>query len=253
MDNLTQLERLALVVTDRCNLRCKLCNSRLNSYFINDMKYPIIKKVLETAKELKVRELEILGGEPMLRKDICDIIEYATSLGINTTMYTNGTLIDEEKAQQLVNSGLKKVVISIDGYQEENDFLRGEGTYEKAVTAIRSFKQFENKLDIVTVKINISKYNSTKINDFANYLTEELGISSVRYKAMIYDGTNDEQFYLKEEEIDKLGLQIDTMNQQVKTGIGIKIDTSGSVYNYSDEKKAIGNIYTNSLEDILSA
>ena len=71
------LKRLNLLITKRCNLHCRMCDYRLRSYFVKEIKYEKIEELLCEAKSIGVNQLEISGGEPMMHKDIYKIIKYA--------------------------------------------------------------------------------------------------------------------------------------------------------------------------------
>jgi len=78
------------------------------------------------------------GGEPFLRKDIFDIINYSVSKGIKTEVVNNGSLINNPQiAKKIIGSGLKNIAISLDGANDQtHDHIRGvKGAFKKAVSA----------------------------------------------------------------------------------------------------------------------
>lgn len=79
--------------------------------------------------------LGISGGEPLLRKDLFEIIGYARKIGLNASIITDGHLLDEKAIQNIVKNEVR-VSVSIDGAEKTNDLIRGKGKYTKAVAAI---------------------------------------------------------------------------------------------------------------------
>ena len=77
----------------------------------------------------------ISGGEPLLRKDLPEVIRYAKSTGMKVSIITNGYYLDEKTLDTLVKYGVR-VSVSVDGSEEINDALRGKGAYEKAISAL---------------------------------------------------------------------------------------------------------------------
>jgi MoaA/NifB/PqqE/SkfB family radical SAM enzyme len=81
----------------------------------------------------------ITGGEPLLRKDFFEIMEYAKELGFSWGMTSNGTLIDRDTAERLKKAGMKTVSISIDGTEEIHDeFRRTKGGFKRAIEGIEN-------------------------------------------------------------------------------------------------------------------
>ena len=84
-----------------------------------------------------------MGGEPMLRKDIFELVRYANELGYHVGMDSNGYLIDANAAKKkLAESGLESIAISIDAVGEIHDELRGlKGCFDNAITAIQELRK----------------------------------------------------------------------------------------------------------------
>ena len=76
------------------------------------------------------------GGEPLLRKDLPEIIGYAKKTGLNVSLITNGYFLDGKIFDNLVRHGVR-VSISVDGTEEINDAIRGKGAYAKAISAMK--------------------------------------------------------------------------------------------------------------------
>lgn len=159
-----QLGVLALVVTEMCNARCAHCNmscdNRIKKENI-DSKY--FKKVLkEISENYNARNITIsyTGGEPLMRKDLFDIIEYANELGYNGVLATNGSLLTEKTIERLVKSNVRAVCMSIDGLQETHEKFRGlPGVYPKLMKYLKIISKREDMEAGVTTVVNKTNIN----------------------------------------------------------------------------------------------
>ena len=85
---------------------------------------------------MKVFQFNIGGGEPFMRPDFLDLMDYAHQKGIVTCISTNGTLIDKDVARRLDNK-LVYIQVSLDGATAgSNDVIRGQGSFDKALQAL---------------------------------------------------------------------------------------------------------------------
>jgi len=112
----------------------------------------------------------ISGGEPLIRQDIFDVIEYAKKIGFEVSLITSGFAFDEKRLNSLVRNEVHTAV-SVDGAEEANDRIRGRGSYKKAIYAMK--KLSENGILDCLVS-TMTKYN---IKDSAHFvgLAEEYG------------------------------------------------------------------------------
>lgn len=137
------LRNLFLELTLRCNEKCIHCGSRCGEHdTVQELTLDQYKKILDDVKRdfgTEELELDVTGGEPLLRRDFYDIMSYAHSLGFNWGMTSNATLIDDEAARRLYECGMKTVSVSIDGIQSTHDALRGwKGAFDAAMKGINA-------------------------------------------------------------------------------------------------------------------
>jgi radical SAM protein with 4Fe4S-binding SPASM domain len=129
-------------VTRACNLRCKHCyydaSTPLDDELTTDEACALIDDIAATFGD-DVR-VTLGGGEPLVRKDLFEIIEYGTARGLSLLLASNGILLSERVAQRLKDTGIEEVIIAIDGMQETHDAIRGKGVFEKAVKGARACK-----------------------------------------------------------------------------------------------------------------
>ena len=143
-------QHLTLIPTGRCNNRCLHCSAfeREERPHEDGMGFDLICRLLDEAHYNGVKTLQITGGEPLVRKDIFDIMEYAARRYFGLMLYTNGNLISERNIERLAAISRSKegnfmVHLSLDGDQESHDwFRRTPGAYDRVIQAMRLFQQY---------------------------------------------------------------------------------------------------------------
>lgn len=131
-----------IAVTYRCNLACTFCYVGERGY--GELSTSDIKKVLyKIFHEAQVPSVSFTGGEPLLRYDINDLIEYAADIGLWTNLITNGTLLSKEKVTDLKHAGLASVQVSLEGpHATIHDALTGvNGAFEKTTAGIHNVRE----------------------------------------------------------------------------------------------------------------
>jgi radical SAM protein with 4Fe4S-binding SPASM domain len=126
--------------TLRCNLRCRHCGSSCEGKSpVRELETTEVKAILDTiAQDFNAKRIfvSVTGGEPLLRKDLFEVVAHMTSLGMRSCIVTNGTLLDREKAQALWDAGMRTICVSIDGLEDEHEAVRGKGSWRKALDGI---------------------------------------------------------------------------------------------------------------------
>ncbi|EMA53533.1 TIGR04347 family pseudo-SAM/SPASM protein [Halococcus thailandensis] len=127
-------------LTKQCNLSCSHCYAAADTETADgELTTEEGKRVLDDLADYGVPVVLFSGGEPLVRDDLPELIEYADASGIRPVLSTNGTLITTEIARELREAGLKYAGISVDGLPERNDAFRGQdGAFDAAVRGIRA-------------------------------------------------------------------------------------------------------------------
>lgn len=138
-----QLRSLFIEMTGLCNEKCRHCGSSCGDFEVkNQLSAEEIKRVLDTVKadfDISKIQLCITGGEPLLRPDFFEIMDYAHKLGFRWGMTSNGLLIDKECAKKLHETGMETIAISLDGLKESHEWFRQvPGCYDRTVEGIRN-------------------------------------------------------------------------------------------------------------------
>jgi len=173
-------------ITNKCNLACKHCYANAGKEFENELSTKEAKNVLNQLKRAGVPIVCFTGGEPFLRKDLFELLEYAKRVGITIILTTNGTLITKEKAAKLKKIGVDYVRVSLDGSTAKtHDWLRGvPGAFDRTVEGIKNCVNEGIKTGVGTVLINENVHELGDIID----LTAGLGCCDINAIPLIESG-----------------------------------------------------------------
>ncbi|NYT19078.1 MAG: 12,18-didecarboxysiroheme deacetylase [Methanosarcinales archaeon] len=173
-------------MTRRCNLRCVHCYAHAKDIeFKDELTTEQGKELIDDLAEFGSPVILFSGGEPLMRKDLPELAEYAISKGMRAVISTNGTLIDEEMAKTLKKIGLSYVGISIDGVRETNDKFRGmKGCFDAAMEGLRNCQREGIK---VGLRFTINKQNVADIPAIFDMLEEE-NIPRICFYHLVYAG-----------------------------------------------------------------
>lgn len=153
-------------LTYACNLQCVHCLSSSGQRDPRELTTAQALTVLDELRDLQVFYINIGGGEPMVRRDFFEIVEYAVANGIGVKFSTNGAFIDEKNARRLAALDYLDIQISLDGADAAtNDPVRGEGSYATAIRAMDNlaaagFGPF--KISVVVTRHNVSQLDRFK-------------------------------------------------------------------------------------------
>ena len=130
--------------TQKCNLKCIGCYASSTSKTATTIPYPIVDRVVGEIHDCwGSRFMTISGGEPFMYKSegktLLDIFQKYSDMFF--LVYTNSTLINEEVAQRLAESGNATPAISVEGFEKETDQRRGAGTHKKILNAFECLRQ----------------------------------------------------------------------------------------------------------------
>ena len=183
--------------TTACNLRCPECPSGLRSFTRptgNLKKDFFTKSIDELAKDLMYL-IFYFQGEPYINPDFLDMAKYASDKGIYTITSTNGHFLNDANAKKTVESGLDRLIISVDGTtQEVYEQYRKEGKLENVLLGARNIVKWKKELKSNTPHIIfqflVVKPNEHQIPEVYK-LAKEVGVDEVKLKtAQIYDYEN---------------------------------------------------------------
>jgi heme b synthase len=155
------LRMVAWELTRNCNLNCIHCRASATLGPHNDeLTFGECKQVLDNIAAFSSPTIILTGGEPLMRDDIFDIIEYGTQKGLRLVIAINGTLLDEEKARKLKEGGIKRVSLSLDGKDAaSHDAFRGvTGSFASVLKATEILSKVDLPFQINTTvtRLNVA-------------------------------------------------------------------------------------------------
>ena len=153
-------------LTYACNLQCIHCLSSSGQRDSRELSTAEAKRVLDDLRDLQVFYINIGGGEPMIRRDFFELVEYSIANRIGVKFSTNGAFIDRPRAQQLAAMDYLDIQLSIDGVDAAtNDAVRGEGSYAMARRAMDNLAEAgfgPFKISVVVTRHNVDQLDGFK-------------------------------------------------------------------------------------------
>jgi len=185
-----------LALTYKCNLKCQFCyagcNCTTNPSGSNwELSIDEFKQIIRTIyEEAKVPSISFTGGEPTLKPEILiACIKYARDLGMRVNLITNGTLIDKDYAQKLVNAGLDSVQVSIEGVTTSihDELVKHKGAFEKSINAVKLFKELGIHVHTNTT---LNKKNQADCLKLPEFVKETLRLDRFSMNLVIPTGSS---------------------------------------------------------------
>ena len=178
-----RLVNIFIEVTLNCNANCEHCGSKCSSKKkTKDIDAKYIKKALdEVAEKYNPRDilLSITGGEPLLRKDLFEIMAYAKQLGFKWGMTSNGMLITDSVIRKIQETEMDTISISLDGLKETHESFRGvPNSFDKIIKGIKKLQKVPT-IRAVQVTTVVNKKNIHELEDIYK-LMKELNVISWR-------------------------------------------------------------------------
>lgn len=237
-------------VNTRCNLKCKFCDAGQDdhdSMFYRNLKgsdsseMPLedFKNIIDKVKHFKPF-IGIPALEPMLYSHITEAVRYIKKNGMRSSIATNGTLL-EEKSRDIMEAGLTKLVISIDGPKSHHDSIRGvPGTFRKVIAGIQRLDELKRKLGriepIIYVNYVIFEDNFDKLLAMVEQIPLTM-ILQVDFRVMFFCTQE-----LAEKHNKKFGEKYDATSACLSGGIDLKnVDTHIIYDQFQKIKQKYGN------------
>jgi PqqA peptide cyclase len=172
----------------RCPLRCPYCSNPVDigsDRYRAELETEHWARVFAEARALGVLQLALTGGEPMLRRDLDELVTAGRAAGLYSTLVTAGTLLTRERAERLKETGLDHVQVSIQSPDpQENDRIAGNRSFEKKIAAARAARELGFPL---TINCVLHRQNLDRIEEIL-HLAEELGAQRLELANTQYYG-----------------------------------------------------------------
>lgn len=171
-------------LTYRCPLHCPYCSNPLElARYRNELDTATWQRVLTEAAQLGVVQVHFSGGEPLIRRDLAELVRHARQLDLYSNLSTGATLADEAVLQRLREAGLDALQVSLlDTRPQENDWLAGATSFDKKRQAIENARRlgFPITLNVVLHRHNLDRIE--EVIDLAlQWDVDRLELAHVQY------------------------------------------------------------------------
>jgi len=170
--------KIIFCLTLRCNLKCKMCgiwkSPKTSELTLEEWKNVIVK----LKSWLGPFRVQLAGGEIFIRDDIFDLVAFASANNVLTGIVSNGTMLEGEQAEKLIDSGLGYFDVSLDGVKPEtHDYIRGcKGVHEKAISVIRRVNQLRKRKGsdlVMYAPVIVCGYNMNELIELVRFVEDE--------------------------------------------------------------------------------
>jgi radical SAM protein with 4Fe4S-binding SPASM domain len=254
--------------TTACNLRCPECPSGLRSFTrdTGNMKEDFFRQLIDGLHRKLTWLIFYFQGEPYINPKFLDMVKYAHQKGIYTITSTNGHFLHPENARKTIESGLDRILISIDGAtQEVYEQYRKEGVLsavlQGAKNLVQAKKEMNSSTPHIVFQMLVVKPNEHQIEEVKR-MAREIGVDEVKLKtAQVYDYENgndliptlDQYSRYKEDKSGKWSVKNKMLNHCWKLWHACVITWDGMVVPCCFDKDAVhrlGDLRKNSFAEI---
>jgi len=173
---MSELKEVIISITNRCNLNCRICD--IPKERTQELPTSYWKGVIEDASSIGVSTIVFSGGEPLLRADLLDLISFTKEKNMSACITSNGLLISDETAAALAERRVNVINISLEGPKDIHDYLRGEGSFDKAIAALNNLKKHNIES---TVAMVVCRYNYKYLASVVE-LAKEVGATTIKFQ-----------------------------------------------------------------------
>lgn len=279
--NLIIPTQIIVEVTKKCQLKCIHCFNSSGNQLDNELSSNELIDILEEFSKLGTLQILLTGGEPLLKDNIIDIIDFCCKNFYSVIIGTNAVAINDNFIQHIKKYKNISFTISVDGLEQTHDFFRGvKGCYSKTMENIT--KLIDSNFS-VSISYTLNEYNYKEVNQIAHKVKNmgcsgiNLGyilnkgrakesfvptISTNKYlKTMneVFNKFNDNTFNAKNESCDtgQEDVFLESIPYENKCGAGYRVlslKSDGNLYPCPTcEDIKLGNIKLNSIEKVLSS
>jgi radical SAM protein with 4Fe4S-binding SPASM domain len=191
------------LATERCNLSCAHCGTNAGKKNPEELTTEEIKRAIDELALLGTELFQLTGGEPLLREDLWEVLEYAASRGLGYSMVTNGTFVPqfEKQFRKLPPEAIK---VSVDGTPDTHNKIRGAENFHQCMTALSFFEDLGIRTRVLCTTLN--QMNFPELEEMfrhvrasgANFWEFHLAVREGRAKA------NQDWMYLSKDQIAEL-------------------------------------------------
>lgn len=168
-----QEKGFGLIITNKCDLNCKYCFRKNDKSASSDISLTILNHVINIASKRGYKEVQLTGGDPFLHPELLTILDLAIKSGIDVFIETNGMNVSSDVMNEILAiTGKKhlKMMISLDSSRKENhEYLRGLGSFEKAIQAIKLLHSLKVPFYLKRVVNNLNPLGIKDLEEFIGF------------------------------------------------------------------------------------
>ncbi len=185
--------------TRRCNLKCVHCySSSADAEYPDELTTDEAKSMIDSLARLGAPVILFSGGEPLMRKDLVELMRYSKDAGLRVVISTNGTMLTDEFLAASKDIGLSYIGVSLDGLREVNDAFRGkEGAFDMALDGIRRTMRHGIKAGL---RFTMNRRNASEIDGIFDLMVSER-IPRICFYHLVYSGRGSK---LQEEDLNHI-------------------------------------------------
>ncbi len=175
---------VSIEITTRCDSRCAHCDT-WKKQDPHELSAEVLERLfIELGDWLGSYGLTMSGGEPFIRSDLLELCSVAMGHGATVNILTNGMHFSEAKIREVCERGVQRLAISVDGYGENHDHVRGiPGLFAKIEEAIETFKQYD-AAPIITIQSVITRHNLGNMPDLVDWVGRH-GLNGILFQALV--------------------------------------------------------------------
>lgn len=179
--------------TNLCNLNCPECptGNKISTIQKGIMKFENYKKIIDETKKYLIYQMLYFQGEPFLNPELFEMIRYSESNNIYTTLSTNGHYLTTENNKKIISSGLKKLIVSVDGItQDSYEKYRLGGNLETVLHGIKDLvktkRELNSKFPKIVIQFIVFRHNENEIYGIKK-LSKSLKVNKLELKSAQID------------------------------------------------------------------
>lgn len=244
------IKQVTLSLTNRCNLNCDFCAQDSSNRNNDEASLSEIKNYIDNILKFKPLRIVLTGGEPMIRKDFFEILNYlSNNFEGKIQLMTNATFICEENISEIIKN-VYSIDISLDGYDEEScSKTRGSGVFNRIMNSINLLK--ENNFYNISGSMVFGYNNENEIEPFKEFCTNNKIIPVPRGFMRLGRGKYNEKYLNNDIDMFYYSSKLDDDNSEIKAincnagSSQLYVNHDGNMYpctNLQKEEFLMGNI-----------
>lgn len=254
------IKKVTLSLTNKCNLNCDFCAQDSCNKTNDEASLVEIKNYIDNILKLKPLRITLTGGEPMIRKDFLEILNYlSNNFDGKIELMTNAMFICEENVSEIIKN-VYSIDISLDGYDEEScSKVRGPGVFNRIMKSINLLK--ENNFYNISASMVFGYNNENEIEPFKEFCKNNKIIPVTRAFMRLGRGKYNEKYLNNDLDMFYCSSKLDDDNSNIKAiscnagSTQLYVNHDGNMYpcpNLQKEEFLMGNIKNLNCQHIKS-